>query len=195
MGIQKSIPKLNFKIEKLSKLLLDDPTLSDDTYFLFFTCDRDPTAYEPVVDGISIPTNWVYFWLNTSSGEISRNRVPTSGSMVWGKNVEDQNILSILSTLGWNINTNRAYSLRSSPAFGTEYTPSTTNDTQVILSETITLTGEIQAQVNSGSGYVVVGQSPVSGAITFIVPANAAYKIVSVSGLSNSIVSLAELTL
>jgi hypothetical protein len=115
------------------------------------------------------------------------------------------NVLSVLNNAGWNLNTSRSYSLRSSPAFSTAYTPSVTNDTLVCaivsVTSTVLTAGTVLFQVNSGSGFVTICEASITGlaatniqTITCLVPANASYQLVNSSGTA-SIVSLNELQL
>lgn len=119
------------------------------------------------------------------------------------KEVTDANLLSELGEKGWNINTNRSYSQRTSPAFDTSYTPSITNDTNVnvsvSLTSTILLDGTVGIEVDTGSGFTTISQISLSGlaatmiqSASFLVPAGASYKLVQASGTS-SIISIYEI--
>lgn len=182
---------------------MSDPVLVNDygNAFLYYTCDRDPTSSEPLTyNGYS---NLLMYWWNTTSGDIFQCVNNTSSSMIWQKICSSSNILSLISNSGWNINTSRSYSLRSSPSFSTSYTPSITNDTTVIavlsLTSTLLTSATVEFQVNSGSGYITIGESSISGlaatniqTITCFVPANSEYQLINSSGTA-SIVSLNEL--
>src|SRR5690348_11898641 len=109
-------------------------------------------------------------------------------------------ILPILSASGWQINTTRGYVPRSSPAFNTSYTPSATNDTQVIavisLTSTLLLAAQVNIQVDSGSGFLTISEESLSGiaatsirTVTITVPAGSSYKLVNTTG-TVSIVSI-----
>ena len=111
------------------------------------------------------------------------------------------NVLSVLNNVGWNLNTSRSYSLRSSPAFSTYYTPSVTNDTLVCaivsVTSTVLTAGTVLFQVNSET----VGEASITGlaatniqTITSLVPANAEYQLINSSGTA-SIISINEVQL
>jgi hypothetical protein len=187
---------------KLKEILaMDDPVLSPYP-FIYFTCDRDPLPTDTTYSGYA---GLIYFWYNTTSTNLfCCTDCSTAGALVWQEIAMPQNILSMLSGAGWQINTSRNYVQRTSPAFSTPYIPSTTNDTQVIvvvtLTSTLLTTAEVNIQVNTGLGYTIVAESSVSGvaatnvySMTFTVPANASYQVATVSG-STSITQIMELT-
>lgn len=108
----------------------------------------------------------------------------------------------------------RDYSAVGSPAFNTSRTPSGSRDTFVIATVTMAVendeTSTITAQVDTGSGFVTIattghvfdvtgigvgGTSTVSETISFIVPANTAYKIVSSGTGANALDALQELSM
>jgi hypothetical protein len=166
------------------------PTLITGYGAFYYACDRDPTGTEP--DIYTGYPDFLYSWWNQTSGQIW-----------WCQN-------NTVSPLQWNstqIGMQRNYSIRTSPAFNTSYTPNTMLDTLVVatvsLGVTLLLPSQINAEVDTGSGFVTVGYVALSGltvsgdtrTMTFLVPANAAYKIVNVSGGgNNSLISLLELT-
>lgn len=169
--------------------------------YIYYTCDRDPTNNEPLVyQGYG---DMLIFWWNQTANTVWQclnNTVP----MVWNKIVDNANILNVLSAAGWKINTNRNYVQRSSPAFNTSYTPSTTNDTDVIavvtLTSTLVTTAEVEIQVNSGAGFGIIAIESLSGlaattirSFPFAVPTNGSYKLISVSG-TTSISQVMELS-
>lgn len=109
------------------------------------------------------------------------------------------------TALGIVLNSNRSYSTQSI-SFGTGRTPSATNDIFVVCSVqalvTAIQTSTITVQIDSGSGFVTIATLSSSGVaitkadiVSFVVPANSAYKLVSAGTGSNSIVSTYELTL
>jgi hypothetical protein len=171
----------------------------------YFTCDRDPTTSEPVIDSIPFPSPWLIYWWNQTSNNIFQCVDLTASAMIWQQIATTNNIFSIINILGWEINTSRNYSLRSSPAFATSYQPSVTNDTQVSavisLTSTLITAATVDLQVDTGGGFSTISQISVSGlsataihTITCLVPANAHYKLIQVSGTS-SIVSINEIQL
>ena len=171
----------------------------------YFTCDRDPTISEPIIDIIPFPNPWLIYWWNKTSNNIFQCVDITSGDMIWQKISTDKDILSIINSAGWKLNISRAYSLRSSPSFNTSYQPSTTNDTNISVIISLTSTSvtpaQVDLQVDTGSGFNVVQTCSISGlaattinTLNLIVPASAHYKLVNSSG-SASITSINELSL
>lgn len=59
--------------------------------FLYYECDRDPTATENGVDVAIINAGYLFFWHNTSSGSMFIYVSGTSGSFIW-KKMEGQTI-------------------------------------------------------------------------------------------------------
>ena len=177
---------------------MSDPVLQGYPFY-YFTCDRDPTASEPLV--FNDYSDFGFFWWNTISNDFFRCVDDTEDALVWNKTVTDVNILNVIKSQGWNINTSRSYSLRSSPAFNTPYTPSLTNDTLVVavvsLASTILTAGTVLFQVDN----VTISEASISGlaategsSMTCLVPANSSYQLVNSSGTS-SIVSLNEISM
>jgi hypothetical protein len=135
------------------------------------------------------------------SGLTASNFVTTDNS----KNLISQSTSQVKNILGLNINTIRSYTTLSNPAFATNYTPSTTNDTFVVanISQTSVLLGS--ASVNATIGGVTISNASLGGvaatqtnSLSFIVPANSAYQLTQSSsgiGASNSILSIRELSL
>lgn len=206
--MEKTNPKLfgiSYKAlsEKISNFL-DDPTFND-IPFLYFTDTRDPTSVENGVTSIGIPSGWLFYWWNTDTNDIfDFLGTDGSGNLLWQKQLTLTNVLSNLDIAGWEINTSRSYSQRSSAAFATDYTPSLTNDTQVIASISLTSTlitaSEVDVLVNTGVGNIVIAKESLGGlvatsdkSISFIVPAGASYRLSQVSGTS-SIIQIMELT-
>lgn len=182
--------------------LSDDPVLSPYP-FIYFTCDRDPTVTEPVYIGYQ---GLIFFWWNTTSTNLfCCTNSNTNGSLVWQEFAMPQNILSMINSAGWKINTARSYVQRTSPAFSTSYTPSTTNDTEVTISVSLTSTlitaATVNFQIDSGSGFITIlplsipatSISPDIRGATLTVPPGSSYRLVQASGTS-SIVSIYELT-
>lgn len=170
--------------------------------YIYYTCDRNPTSNEPLV--FSGYSNMLIFWWNQTTNTVWQCVNNTANAMVWNEIADSASILSILSSVGWKINTARSYSQRSSPSFNTSYTPSSTNDTQVVITVSLTSTvltaAQVNVQVNSGASYVTIAEEGLSGlaatnirSISLIVPANSSYQLVNSSG-SASIVSIMELT-
>jgi|SRR5882757_2312555 len=206
------------KILDLSSLALTTPTTDpqDPGFDVFFNyiCTRDPTASESTLPYLGYP--WLPLWWQTAASVDDFSTFTTENfwlcvdgtadAMVWWKMVFDANILSVLDTQGWKLNTSRSYAPRSSPAFATSYTPSVTNDIQVLatlsLSSTLLTSAMIDIQIDNGTGFITIASGSLSGlaatdakCFSFIVPANSTYKIISASGSSNSITSIYELTL
>ncbi len=181
------------------------PTLETGYWFGYWRDTRDPTATEAVPPMLVNVPNFLEIWWNQSSGEVFFCPDNTQDAMVWQKNITDANLSDALTSIGLNINTNRSYTTRSTPAFATNYTPSTTNDTFVVanISQTSVLLGS--AAVNAVIGGVTIANASLSGvaatqtnSLSFIVPANSTYQITQSAtgvGASNSILSIRELSL
>lgn len=201
------------ELAALSVVPTIDPQDGGFDTFLNYVCIRDPTADEPLLPYHDYP--WLPFWWQTANSTDSWATYTTSdfwlcvdnapAAMVWWRMVFDSNITSVLNSVGWEINTSRSYSARTSAAFGTSYTPSASNDTQVIasvkLSSTVLLASTVDIQVDTGSGFTTILELSVSGlaatmtqSATFIVPAGASYKLVQSVG-GSSIIYINELSL
>ncbi len=171
--------------------------------FIYYTCDRDPTSDEPLV--YNNYSDLLLFWWNTVTNNFFWCVDTTAENMIWINQINSNNLLSALVSIGLNINTPRSYTTRSTPAFDTSYTPSTTNDTFVVsnVSQTSVLLGS--AAVNVVIGGVTIANASLSGvaatqtnSLLFICPANSSYQLTqSVTGVgsSNSILSIRELLL
>lgn len=107
---------------------------------------------------------------------------------------------------GIYIGIKRAYSLRGTPAFSTVYTPSTTNDVMVIavvqMVTTVAQSSTISAQVNTGAGLTTIAQASQQllastgiQTLSFVVPANSTYQLLSAGTGTNTIVTINELLL
>lgn len=183
-----------------------DPVLVSDFPYIYFTCNRDPTSNEPVLDATGLSGSGGYFfWWNQTTNNFFMCINAVTSDYLWQQITTSANILSNIDSAGWNVNTARSYSLMSSPAFNTSYKPSTTNDTMVsaVVSCTSTLItpGTVLFEVNAGSGFSTIGEFSTSGiaaslfgTITCLVPANSSYQLVNSSGTA-SIISLNEVQL
>ncbi len=182
------------------------PSLVYSTQYIYFTNTVDPTGTEPVVSGFSLPANWLFYWWNTATNDIFYCVDATATPLVWIKEVNATNIAAVLLALGWKINTTRAYTTPTL-TFNTPRTPNATNDTFVVANVTMAITllqnCTISAQIDSGSGYGVIAQcsltvaaaSTMGAALSFLVPANLPYKLVSSGNGTNTIVNAHELTM
>lgn len=187
------------------------PVYQGNNPYIYFTCDRAPTAIEADVSVIGIPTDYYTFWWDQVNKNMYQMMDGTAGALVWHLVVTPANIASVMSgATSSKLNTARSYSTRSSPAFGTSYTPSATNDTLVIASvsasNTLLTTSTINFQINPGTGLATVAPFSASGIVvgvglvqphTFsvIVPANSSYAITSAGSGTNTLLSIKELTL
>lgn len=182
------------------------PVLVYNTQYIYFTNNIDPTGTEPVVSSYNLPSNFLFYWWNTSTNDIFYCANPSESPLVWKKEVNSSNIASALLFFGWKINTARGYT-SPSIVFGTGRTPNATNDTFVIVNVTMGITllqnCSISAQIDAGGGFIerarcslsVAAASTVGDALSFIVPAGSAYKLVSSGSGTNTIISTQELTL
>ena len=205
---------------------MSDPVLSSYPYY-YYTCDRDPTSSEPLIfSGYSL---FGFYWWNTISNDFFVCLNDTANSLVWQKIVSSTNISSYLSgiptspvsilnggtgattaqnalaNLGLKIGSNRSYSTRSSPAFSTPYTPSSTNDCFVMavvnVVSTLVTPGTVLFQINDTGSYLTRGEASVSGVaasqfqtISAIVPVGKSYQLTNTSGTA-SIASINEISL
>lgn len=182
--------------------------------FIYYTCDRDPTSNEPLV--YNDLNDLLLLWWNTANSTIFWCLDNTSGDMEWQQVITNETAAEIILTptnlsllklaLGYNIDSSRDYIQRTSPEFNTNYTPSATNDTFVSVTVNIVLSllqsSTITAQVNTGSGFVIVATAE-NGSValnnistlSFIVPADATYKIVSGGTGTNTLNDIMELSL
>lgn len=183
-----------------------NPVLVYNAAYIYFTCDRDPTATETIVSAVGIPANWLFYWWNTTTNDIFVCQNGSATPLVWWKQISSLNLAATIgSSLGWHINSNRAYA-PITLAFNTARTPSATNDTFVIVSVQMALAllqnSTVTAQVDSGSGFSTIATMTLSGqvltdtkAFSFLVPANAQYKIISAGTGTNTITSINELSM
>lgn len=204
---------MNKILEKSNTTPSTDPQDGGFDTFLSYVATRDPTISEPLLPYHNYP--WLPFWWQNATSTDSFSTYITNSYwlcvdntadvMIWWKMVFDANILAVLSTQGWQLNTARSYTPRSSPAFSAEYTPSATNDTYVTatlsLTSTLLVNATVELQVNSGSGYSTVDVAAVPNisatlpqCLKGIVPAGASYQLVQSSGSDSTIVSINELT-
>lgn len=202
----KNIKKLIFTIIlylSFSNLTFaSDPELSGNTSLYLFDSARDPTATEPNVAAIGIPTDWLFDWYNHTTGNVYNYKGGTSGSYIWDLIITDKNLNSALANAGWALNTSRDYS-PITLAFGTSRTPNLNNDVEVIAnisqSSILITAATVSVQVNTSGTWVVLGTPSLSGLagsqinmITFIVPKGASYRFVLTSG-TNAILNINEL--
>lgn len=183
-----------------------NPVLVTNCTYIYFTCDRDPTGTEPIVSAVGIPSNWLFYWWNTITNDVFSCQNGSATPLVWWKHITSLNLASsVSSTLGWKINSSRSYS-SVSLAFATARTPSATNDTLVIASlqanVALLQTSTMNVQIDSGSGFTTISTLTFTGVVStktdtvsFIVPANAQYKLLSSGTATNTITSIFELSL
>lgn len=175
------------------------PTLITGYGAFYYLCDRPPTSSEP--DCYTDIPDFKYMWMDETSTQWWMCLDNTEDAMVFGQVANQTNLPDMLAALGWSANTARSYSAVSSPDFATTYSPSETNDTEVVASFTHTSTLLGAALVNARVDGAVIAPSGISGiaatlknTVTFTVPAGSSYDFVDVSG-SNSFVAVKELPL
>lgn len=187
---------------------MSDPVLTSNTYgntYLYYTCDRDPTANEPMV--YSSYPGLLILWWNTTTNNFFVCTDNTTSSMVWVQQVNVNNISTLLSSMGVNVPVPRSRTQRTSPAFNTSYRPSTTSDTEVNLTLNVTALLSFSSTVNiqvstDNSTWVTISSSVrnlslavnLSDLYTFTVPIGSYYRIVQATGTASSIVSIYELS-
>lgn len=172
---------------------MSQPVLDQTTWG--WTCDRDPTSTEPNDTGILQYGNlWRNstnnnLWFCLDSGDYNNN------DLVWG----------FLDKIVPNV-PDISYSVRSSPSFGTSYSPSATNNVFVLatvnIQTTILQTGTINVQVDSGSGFSTISTieknsvlSNDTHTLSFIVPAGSTYQIIKSGTGTNTLNGIVELIL
>lgn len=182
-----------------------NPVLVYNASYIYFTCDRDPTTSEPIVSAAGIPSNWLFYWWNLTTNDIFVCQDGSASPLAWFKQANSANIASMIgSSLGWDLNTPRAYT-PVTLAFNTARAPSETNDVLVLanISQTSTLiaSSNITVQIDSGSGFEDKANLILSGVAasltqccTFLVPKGSSYKIIKSSG-AGSIAAINEITL
>lgn len=194
---------------------MSDPVITNyGGAFIYYTCDRNPTNDEPLVYNNYLDllllwwntTDSTLFWcLNNSSEEMDWQQIITSETAA-EVILNPENLGLLKTALGYQIDTPRSYSERSTPSFDTNYTPSATNDTFVIATVNIALSilqsSSVVAQVDIGSGFVTIATAA-SGSVainntsslSFIVPAGATYKLLSSGTGTNTLNGIMELSL
>lgn len=131
--------ELNFSELELITPTTDPQDPGFDTQ-INYVSTRDPTVVEPLVyNGYPfLPLGWQTvttsdLWATyiTTAFWLCVNNTPSA--MVWWRMVFDANILSVLNTVGWNINTSRNYKA-SGISLNSSRQPSLMNDTKVVAS-------------------------------------------------------------
>ena len=203
---------------------LTPPTFQNNFPWVYYYCDRDPTATETLDDQgnpvlVGYP-GFYYMWYNTSSHAFWWCLDNTAGAMVWEQMLSvgdlpltitnggtgSSDAASARINLGLNINSSRPYSIISSPDFGIDYSPSLTNDTFVLASiqmaNTLSTTTTVTADIDTGSGFETVATIAMSGVaatsiqvVSFIVPLGTTYRLAKTGNGQNTFVSLSELGL
>lgn len=173
----------------------------DDLVTRIFYADGEPGTFQEEVNNLSFLDNEVGFWaFDTVNNRAYVCTYHSGTELGWTEVVP----------FSGNLNTARAYTQRSTPAFNTAYTPNANNDTFVSAivsqSNTLTQTTSISFQVDFGSGYVTLATFASNGIVigvaaartdTFgvIVPKNCPYKLVASGAGTNTLVSIQELSL
>jgi len=160
------------------------------------TADHDPTSSEPWDDGIiQYGCQWRNsinnrIWFCTAAPNTSYGDPAVNTQLVW----------KFLKTLEDSVPASKTLHSVSSPAFNSPRTPNVNADVHVNalvgISVTVLQTSVITAQVDTGSGYITVGQWGVGGlalsnatnTLSFLVPAGATYRLMA-SGTGTTSVS------
>lgn len=149
----------------------------------------------PNVNDIIYDTSAGVEWRITVVGTLNEAGDTYTG-MEFKEVVDEVNILPVLDAKGWEVNTDRSYA-NAGIGLGTTRTPSTTNDTMVMASISLTSTlltaATVQVQV-AGSVVAEISASTNIQMATFLVPANSSYELVTTSGTA-SLVYLKEISL
>jgi hypothetical protein len=184
---------------------LGDPTLSPEIYPFVFLADRDPTGTESdIYQGYA---GLILMWENTTSGDFFISPDNTASPFVWNKIASDSNLLTMLSNLGWKINTSRNPSA-SGISLNSSRQPSLTNDIEVIptikqvntLLTSTALTAEISPNNSTWStvGSIGVDNGAISSYTTmfkFTCPASYYYRLVASGTGTVTLTSCNELTM
>lgn len=88
---------------------MSDPVYQNNNPFTYFTCDRDPTATEPVVASSPFIDGWLIVWWNMTSKEIFQFQGGSNGSFIWYKIATPLNFESIASSLLSTVATTGSY--------------------------------------------------------------------------------------
>lgn len=187
---------------------MSDPILSSNIYgnvYLYYTCDRDPTSSEPLV--FNDITDLLFIWWNKTTNNFFRCVDNTSDSMIWVKEVDLNNITSILNSMGIFSPIPRSRNLRISPDFNTSYRPSITSDVEVNVTLNVTslisFSSTVNIQIsNDNLSWITISsiiRNSTSGIsmndlYTFTVPIGSYYRLIQSIGTASSIVSIYELT-
>lgn len=165
---------------------MSNPVYVNNASYVYFTCDRDPTASEPDVVSQGVTTvNWPFFWWNQTSGDIFTYKgTDGSGNLLWRKEVDSTNVSTYVpsnpvtiaqggtnattaagarTNLGLNINSPRSPT-SISLAFNTSRQPSTTNDVfvsaNIAFSAVLSLSAEVDIQTSTdNSTWVSYGKA------------------------------------
>lgn len=62
---------------------MSDPTFINDSTYVYFTCDRAPTASEPVVNAQGLPSTWLFFWWDTTHQILYWCQDQTENAQIW----------------------------------------------------------------------------------------------------------------
>lgn len=165
------------------------------------TADHNPASNEPWDQGIlqygALWRNSVNntVWFCTDAPNVTYGDPNVNTDLSWG----------YLGTLVDNAPSAKTMHVVSSPAFNSPRTPSSDVDVMVnamvSISLTILQTSLITAQVDTGAGYITVGQygkglialsSPDYNTLSFLVPAGASYKLLSSGTGTTAIVDVVE---
>jgi hypothetical protein len=119
-------------IDQLKKAGYEDPTLIVGYGAYYYCCDRAPTSSEP--DCYTDIPDFLEIWWDQANGKFYLCSDNTEDAMVWNWITTNLNLADQVNSLGIPVPTARSRSNRSSPAFGTSYQPSLTNDIELNLS-------------------------------------------------------------
>jgi hypothetical protein len=194
---------LKFEIVKNN---LDNPNFSEE--FGYFYDTRAPNSEDDdYINSIPFGTDFLSFWWDQSTNNIYQLTNWGNTPLVWAQFANNQNLLSLISANGWEINTSRTYGA-SGISLNTARQPNLTNDTFVIASinqnNTLSTTTActVQVSVDNVSWITAASIGEATGivsnkttAISFWVPAGYYYQLESSGTGTVTLVSCNELTM
>lgn len=195
---------MSLKFEVIKKNL-DDPNFSES--FGYFYDNRSPNSGDDdYVNSIGFGADFLVYWWDQSANTIYQLTNWGNSPLVWNEFVDNTNLLSLIASAGWQINTARNYSA-SGISLNSSRQPSITNDIFVVASinfvNTLLTTTTVTVEVSSNnSTWTTAAQiadttgvdSNKTPMISFVVPASYYYRLVGSGSGTITLVSCNELS-